>query len=490
MSKTEFNKVVKRAVYGVKDYHVSVRFTDYTAYSSLPFRITATSAKAGKRRYFIESFQSNAVYGLEVGDEVIRFDGRRLDNIVRDILDEQGAVNRLETDWELASKNITLKRMSRGDDLATGEAELLVIKKNGKRVKVKAPWNVNITPNMVTNQTEETEATPELGLKLLNTKMVSERALSSFQPSDSQAAYNLGARNSYVPTLGKVIWEAPATSPFKAYTFELPNGEVGGYIRIPAYSLSGPDFMYFLNTMRFGDLINKLEQETDRLVVDQVDNPGGSVFYLYTLASMFASQGNLKIPQHQEINNRASRDSYLQDAESISQQVTDDAAAKQLFGSNLHGYNVDKQFALDYVKYLRTRAQDASENKHLTSVSPLFGVAEIKPHKDYQYTKPVLLLIDELGFSGGDFFPAIMQDNGRMTLMGQNTAGAGGYVNQKEIGKTVVGYTGSLAFRTNGQPIENLGVTPDIPYYVSAKDYQTGFAPMKSAVVKNLMKLK
>ncbi len=47
------------------------------------------------------------------------------------------------------------------------------------------------------------------------------------------------------------------------------------------------------------------------------------------------------------------------------------------------------------------------------------------------YTKPILLLNDKMSGSGGDFFPAQMQANGRATVMGETSCGLGGPVYRK-----------------------------------------------------------
>ena len=44
------------------------------------------------------------------------------------------------------------------------------------------------------------------------------------------------------------------------------------------------------------------------------------------------------------------------------------------------------------------------------------------------YTKPIMVLVDEMSASGGDAFAATIQDNARGPLLGWRTMGAGGNV--------------------------------------------------------------
>src|SRR6266480_4289275 len=90
------------------------------------------------------------------------------------------------------------------------------------------------------------------------------------------------------------------------------------------------------------------------------------------------------------------------------------------------------------------------------------------------YTKPLMVLTDEFSASGGDMFPAIIQDNHRGPIFGMRSMGAGGSV----VGLKAPAYiesffriTVSLMNRASviqtpefppAPYIENIGVRPDI----------------------------
>jgi len=102
-------------------------------------------------------------------------------------------------------------------------------------------------------------------------------------------------------------------------------------------------------------------------------------------------------------------------------------------------------------------------------------------------------LINELDFSCGDFFPAILQDNQRVTTMGVQTAGAGGFVTFTPLKSrfSIGGFniTGSIAERADKSYIENAGVIPDVHYEISASDYQNHFFSFKEAILNELCKI-
>lgn len=118
----------------------------------------------------------------------------------------------------------------------------------------------------------------------------------------------------------------------------------------------------------------------------------------------------------------------------------------------------------------------------------LFGVSEVLPAKNH-YTKKIVVLINEKDFSAAEFLPAILQDNKKATLFGQRTAGAGGCVKRitppgsDQFGIDYITITWTLAWRTNGQPIENIGVHPDVKYSVTADDLRFGYAGYRQALL-------
>ena len=113
----------------------------------------------------------------------------------------------------------------------------------------------------------------------------------------SEAAANpfmMGARKSFVPRLGTKVWETKDDDIFHAYIFKTPDGKKVGFIRIPSYDGGSKE------KARFGQIMAKFQKETSALVIDQVSNPGGAIFYLYALASHLTDK-TLLTPRHRII---------------------------------------------------------------------------------------------------------------------------------------------------------------------------------------------
>ncbi len=284
--------------------------------------------------------------------------------------------------------------------------------------------------------------------------------------------YVLGGRTSYVPPLGPKIWESDQTDIFNAYVYLSPDRKVVGYVRIPSYVPENPDAA----VLEFASLVNRFEKTCDALVIDQLNNPGGSVFYLYALVSMLSDQA-MVTPKHRMTITQAEVFEATQNLP-ILELVQNDFQAQWLFGPTISGYPVSYQFVRYVIDFYRFIIDEWNAGRRLTNPYYLFGVNRINPSLN-RFTKPILLLTNNLDFSGGDFFPAILQDNKRALILGSRTAGAGGYVNRLEypnaLGVELFTLTGSIAERVDLNPIENLGVTPDIEYKPISIDYKTNY---------------
>ena len=128
-----------------------------------------------------------------------------------------------------------------------------------------------------------------------------------------------------------------------------------------------------------------------------------------------------------------------------------------------------------------------AENRGFTTPQPLCGTSiSINPARDKSgngitYSKPILVLTDELSASAAEIFAAVMQDEKRATIYGSRTDGAGGAVVEFPVGvymESYLDYAESILTRkyvidSGGQYpraayIENIGVRPDV-----TDDYMT-----------------
>jgi C-terminal processing protease CtpA/Prc len=94
---------------------------------------------------------------------------------------------------------------------------------------------------------------------------------------------------------------------------------------------------------------------------------------------------------------------------------------------------------------------------------------------EINYSKPLIVLIDEFSTSAGDIFPAMMQNNDRGPLVGMRSNGAGGSTSLWQAGPLSEGsasntntlvirrdYVANLPEMPVSRYIENTGVRPDI----------------------------
>lgn len=500
----KFQDLLATLVAAMRDYHVSISFHS-TESSKLPFSVAGAEG-----RYFLTFIDREKlpkeVFPFEMGDELVSFAGKPTAEAVKAIAARM-TPNVAETDMRMAELFLTNRRRARGDnDIPQGAADL-VIRRKGDFYKVRLPWDY--TPELIAQDVPARNAgmlEPEgfdgagpvsagffssVGKAIVAAVHPLIDLFANMRAESADNPFMIGARKSFVPRLGKVLWRSDEDSHFDAYIFETKDGKKKGYVRIAAYDGD------YAEVREFAKLMEKFQAETDALVIDQVSNPGGSVFYLYALASHLTDKV-LVAPRHRMIIGEADAHQSAELLLTLMRNQKNPPKEKKKVKEgeeeeppNAGGYPITAKFMQLMVRSAQYILQQFTEGKRYTGLIHVSGVDDIDPapKASERYTKPILLLTNALDFSGGDFFPAILQDNKRATIIGVRTAGAGGIVRSfsvNQFGIDRLSATTSLAERPNGKPIENLGVTPEIPYEITARDLRTGFAEYRWKILKAL----
>lgn len=524
-----FQDLLTAFVAAMRDYHVSISYNS-TERAKLPFLVAGAEGKH-YLAYIDRAKLPLKIFPFHIGDEIVAFDGKPTAEAVNEIAARLGG-NTSETDQRLAELFLTNRRRGRGDtNIPDGNAVLGIRGRDGKLYKVRMPWDYVpelipqdvpvrdsglLEPQTLTESWEDDAAfqpkgpgieswekdiliAPKLAPDSL--KSLLGRAFSNaihpltklFADMRSEAAANpfmMGAKKSYVPRLGTIVWETKDDDLFHAYIFKTPDGKKVGFVRIPDYDGGSKE------VARFGEIMAKFQKETSALVIDQVSNPGGAIFYLYALASHLTDKP-LLTPRHRiiigESDAQWSADLLLKIVQAQKARAAKKASSEdEEEDDEWAGYPVTQKFMVLMVRFAQFILKELEAGRRFTAPTHLWGVDDIDPAPKAaeRYTKPILLLTNALDFSGGDFFPAILQDNKRATIMGVRTSGAGGavkpYTLPNQFGIEELSATWTIAQRADGKPIENLGVTPDIAYDFTAKDLRTGFAQYRLAVLKAL----
>lgn len=536
----QFHKIVRDFVQSTQDYHVSVAFCS-TEQAALPF-----TARGINGRYYIDWFDAlllpQSFFGISVGDELIEFDGKPIAEVMDALMTASGKQLNPRTEQSFAEIALTMRSGMRGDIVPKGT---IIIKTRssltGKENTCQVRWSY--TPEHVRNPMDfmefidfssilSSDNSPKEQLKVPSLLMIN--------PMHQQEAFTLGghqrglgSKKSFLPKLGKIVWEiqpeesiadlllggegdtmdsdlemaemghmsmsrkknfsknsGPKSSFWNAYIYKNGKGSLIGYVRIPHYNIDEED------VDKFGELMDWMEDRTDALVIDQLNNPGGQSNCLYRMASCLTSFP-LATPKHQmkisqmdalqahhmlELLDRIEK-AFLE----LSRTIEEQGGLEEMDGEEFLFFKMFNFQELLHIKtYFEHILSEWNAGRSLTHPIHLISSDMVNPMPHGKYTKPVIMLINELDFSCADFMPAILQDNKRAVLFGMRTAGAGGCVKMYSIPSQhgIIGgsLTNSIAERLNKDKIENLGVKPDIDYEITAEDITGGYRGYVEAV--------
>jgi hypothetical protein len=288
-------------------------------------------------------------------------------------------------------------------------------------------------------------------------------------PTDRQTVLNFGGRSPIFtpPANFQRRLGGAATDIFFSGTFE-SGGRRIGFIRIPSFSPANTNLALnqFIGEMIF------FEQNTDGLIIDDMRNPGGSVAYCEFLLTLIMP--NTFRTLGFEIRATSGWVASFQQSVTIAEANNFPEWQVLSLKANLADVKAANQ-------QVRGKTGPISLNQS--------GTLDLLPGP-FVYTKPLIVLVDEMSASGGDFFPAVVQDNKRGLIVGMRTMGAGGNVVGYDATTYTEGFTRvteSLMNRKNpvlgtefpaSNYVENVGVRPDIVVdYMTRENLMNGGRP-------------
>lgn len=273
-------------------------------------------------------------------------------------------------------------------------------------------------------------------------------------------AFDLAAATTFVVHVGK-----RRSDWFYSGTITTQDGLKLGFIRIPTFDSS--------QVLTISDDVDReiayFHDTTDGLIIDLMANGGGDPCEVETiLQNLISTPFSSATAQF-----RVTWSDLLGLQDSLSQ--------AQLFG--------DTQDNIDAInKLLDAYTTAFSQNRGLTSPVPLCGASkDLQPAtddsgKNIAYTKPIMVLTDELSASAAEIMAAVLQDSNRVLTYGGRTEGLGGSRLDSSVGfysegaaslaHSILSRSASVTTPDFGTSpyIENVGVRPNVTVDYMTKD--------------------
>ena len=478
-------------VKSTQDYHVSVRFNT-TESATLPVFVRTVDDVTLVVDVDYDAL-SPMFSELTPGSRILAVDGVPISDVLAQLQKELGR-NVAKTDQALSDIAFSFRRASNGLKVPQGPVMITFQTLSGTVKDAQLVWYYSppAVPDWNPTFAKPSAEAQVPKINFVKPMMISDEA----EQYHGEQPYYMGARKPYLSDFGARLWSTSAENTFDAYMYKNQDGKIIGVVRIPSYVPPMGDEQAAID---FAGIVAHFQTHTDSMIIDQLNNPGGSLFLVYTLASMLVDRP-VYVPK-----NRVALDEQTKNlcvtVMRVKDLITSDSIAQMFWGPSIGGYPITKQFHQMTVNYCTEVMNELKAQKTISKPIHLYGFDRVNPFPGPRYSKKIVVLVNELDFSGGDWFPTILQDYNRslpkdkqrIQILGTRTAGAGGYISQIPItgsfGISRLIFTGSLAERADLNPIENLGVTPDVEIPVTARDYLSGFAFYKGKVAQTLKAL-
>ncbi len=401
-------------------------------------------------------------FPIQRGDEVLTFDGLPVIGVISDLSLQRG-MGYAHTALRVGTMSLG-SRSGTTFQIPTGSAKVVVKALADGNIKTfDLPWIVTGKDFDFTLQSLPLFNNPAFSYNQLSIKDLFSDVLG---PQVEKSYMCSGASRIERPEGAVVISETPVV----AYYYPTAKGNIG-YLRIPHYMpLIGTDATAEDQTFAMYEyLIGELEKNTVGLVIDQDHNCGGSVSLLHHILSLF-----VETPvQSTQFRLVASKENIL------------------AINVELETMNPLSLVYIQAQDVLQRLQQSWNAGEFLTS-KVSFEKGDLIYPNPTRYSKPVLMLIDELSGSGGDAFPSLMGGYKRAVLLGTRTMGAGGHVTEGaplNFSQIKINMTRSLFYRPDGVEVENNGAVPHIPYEITPEDFNQHYVPYREFYTQKILDL-
>lgn len=508
----DFQEALIEYVASLNDAHDVIAFpTTYAA--SLGFTVDIYDGKVlidSVNRQLLPSTQ----FPFGVGDELVSVDGTPVQLLIESFRKYAIAANQRSTDRVAAGRIVSRSQQIMPHLVDLGDEAVVVVRNGttGATSSVTVPWRkfgIPIdaqgpvaSPRRGNGRIFLPPDAPNLQSAAGDVSRTAVFQVAELAPSDDRLpAYmasihpllNVSVSTDYFAVLGfgsrTPIYAPPpgfvqrlGTQPshfFYSGTYVAASGHRIGLIRIP--SMAPPSVAAALAQLD-AELLY-FNANVDALVVDVTRNPGGLVSFVEALAQRFIP----KPFQTTGFQIRATAAWLYSFASMLNSARSTPNVPPQVLA------NIERNFNEVLTAFEQGRWLTAPLSLNATGALTLAPVA-------HAYGGPLMVLIDEFSASGGDAFPAIIQDNGRGPLFGMRTMGAGGSV----IGFPATAYTESVSrftaslihrgrlIHTSDFPpapyIENIGVRPDITSdYMTRENLMQSGAPFVAAFTQAIV---
>ncbi|WP_394845982.1 S41 family peptidase [Pendulispora brunnea] len=463
---TQYRRIFEEFIARFKDAHVSLSadlVSDDAHAFGLPFRVMPV----GDTFVVYEAAQGSTA---QVGDELLSIDGRSATDLTNSFLPLIGIANELAA-RHFAAAHLTRRPVYASEGLqANARAQVRLRNAHGAERTEVVTWQEAArllpaappAPVAGGGGLRAAMAVSHVTAEVVRAELSKFGERLPFFMTDAVRA-SLGVAGEVAPSRAALqrfglTPQQGAAIHFFATTYSL-GGKKVLLVRIPSY-VQGEAALNYLRA-----LFSEQQPQVDALVFDQTHNPGGSLGFAEGVVSLLAPH-------------RINGDVQRMHADRLWIQ-TFAKAAKETRDAN----PADPAAAI-----YEGRAHDIdaaySSNQPLSIPIPISLEPTIEPDAAH-WSKPILLLSDELSVSCADIVPLLLKANHIATLFGQTTMGGGGNVeavatltNTQAVLNLSRGI-GTVYDPTGQYPEENIiednGVAPDVGYSHTLADFRAGY---------------